>query len=69
MAKGIKRKIDKVRERVSREIRSSRRGDSRYASALSGEGYSGGYRDALDDIILALNGVTPNRRGWWQEED
>ena len=68
MAKGIKRKIDKVRDRVQREISGMAR-QGRIAAALSSEGYNGGYRDALDDIILALNGVTPQRHGWWYEGD
>ena len=68
MAKGIKRKIDRVRERVTHTIRGTRTG-SKYAAALSGEGYNGGYRDALDDVVLALNGVTPRRHGWWHEGD
>lgn len=37
-----------------------------YAGGLAGEGYNGGYRDALSDVILALNGVTPDRNGWWK---
>lgn len=67
MAKGIRRKLDKVRERVIREIRGTRDIGGKYAAALSGEGYFGGYRDALDDVGLALSGITPRRHGWWQE--
>ena len=67
MAKGIKRKLDKVRERVSREITAFSRRGGRYAGAMAAEGYNGGYRDALDDVVLALNGATPQRRGWWNE--
>lgn len=40
-----------------------------YGAALSGEGYHGGYRAALDDIVLFLNGTTPQRNGWWKESD
>lgn len=41
----------------------------KYASGMASEGYNGGYRDALDDVQLLLGGVTPNRRGWWDEYD
>lgn len=68
MAKGIKRKLDKVREKVSREIGAFSKRGGIYAAAMASEGYNGGYRDALDDVMLALNGVTPQRRGWWHEE-
>ena len=65
MAKGIKRKLDKVYKNVEKEIHGiARRGF--YASALSSEGYSGGYRDAISDVILALNGNKPKRRDYWE---
>jgi hypothetical protein len=67
MAKGIKRKLAIARRRVSEEIRGLRQGGGIYASGTASEGYSGGYRDALDDVLLALNGVTPQRRGYWIE--
>jgi hypothetical protein len=28
-----------------------------YAGGLASEGYLGGYRDALDDVLSALNGI------------
>lgn len=72
MAKGIKRKIAIARKNVEKEIRvSAGYGEDIsprqrfFARGLSGEGYFAGYRDALDDVILALNGVTPNRKGFW----
>ena len=36
-------------------------------AGLASEGYAGGYRDALDDVLLALDGVPPQNRGrgWW----
>ena len=40
----------------------------KFASGLATESYKGGYRDALDDVTLLLNGVTPNRNGWWEDE-
>ena len=66
MARGIKKQLEKVRENVQREI-------SDFANDRSGgmasEGYNGGYLDAIEDITLALNGVRPSRRGWWNEEE
>jgi len=68
MAKGIKRKLDRVREKVSREIEGFAKRGGLYAGAMAAEGYNGGYRDALDDVVLALNGITPQRHNWWREE-
>ncbi|KKN66956.1 hypothetical protein LCGC14_0466360 [marine sediment metagenome] len=64
MVKGIKRLINIVYKNVTREISAhAKRG--RIAGAMAGEGYNGGYRDALDDVILALNGNISQRHGWW----
>lgn len=69
MAKGIKRKLYRARKRVEHEIRAVASMGGKYARGLSSEGYFGGYRDALNDVLLALNGVTPQRHGWWMETD
>lgn len=76
MAKGIQRLIDIAHKNVSKEIRSDAGYDnpdmtqrsSFFARGLSGEGFNGGYRAALEDVILALNGVRPQRNGWWQND-
>lgn len=68
MAKGIIRKVTKAKKNVEKQI-SDFASRSRIASGLAGEGYNGGYRDALNDVLLALNGVTPNRKCWWEEDD
>ena len=65
MAMGIKRQLDKVYEKVSRDISGHASRGGMYAGGLAAEGYDGGYRDAIMDIQLALNGVTPQRRDWW----
>lgn len=69
MARGIKRLMAIARKNVRDQIRKDR------ASAFgvigradSGSGYNGGYIAALDDVLLALNGVKPNRNGWWEKE-
>jgi hypothetical protein len=71
MAKGIKRKLYKVYDNVSKEIADFSRNkdgqDGFYARGLASEGYNGGYRDAISDVLLALNGVNPNRRFWWED--
>lgn len=64
MAKGIKRAIRRVSKQIGQEIAEFAKGGD-FARGLSGESYSGGYRDALSDVELLLNGVVPNRRDWW----
>lgn len=72
MAKGIKRMLVKVRKVVAGDISGFAQRGGLYAQGMAGEGYNGGYRDALDDVLLALNGVEPNRGFWerarWTEE-
>lgn len=70
MSIGIKRYIRKVSDHVNGEISLLSKGNStssngiNYAGGLASEGYAGGYRDALADVGLALNGVQPNSRFW-----
>ena len=68
MSKGILKKLYKAREKVEQEI-SGHAKSSSLNGAVSGEGYSGGYRDAISDVILLLNGTTPNRRNYYENED
>ncbi len=42
--------------------------ESVFSVGLAGEGYKGGYLDALRDVSLLLNGVIPNREFWWDGE-
>ena len=67
MAKGVKRKVQKALEAVEEEMADSSH-DSFYGRGLASEGYNGGYRDCLHDIQLALEGITPSRRGWWKDD-
>jgi hypothetical protein len=64
MAKGIMRILKEVSRQVEADI-SAYAQQGRIAGALSREGYNGGYLDALYDVMLALNGVNPNRNHWW----
>ena len=58
--------IRQAHENVCEQIKEfSKR--SEVASAMAGEGYNGGYRDALNDVILVLNGILPDRNGWWNK--
>lgn len=38
-----------------------------YAAGLQSESYVGGYRQALNDVLLAMQGITPSTRGWWDD--
>ena len=38
-----------------------------FATGLQHEGYVGGYSQALNDALLAMNGVKPSTRGWWEK--
>lgn len=66
--KQAERVIKIVRQNLSKEISDLAYG-GKYAAGLASEGYSGGYRDALDDVMLLLNGVTPNRRHYWDSNN
>ncbi len=56
--------LQQVQQAVNKEIRGhASRG--RIAAGLAGEGYAGGYRDALADVILLMDGVCPDRRHYW----
>lgn len=68
MTKGIKRRINFALIKIKRVISDfAQRGP--IAGALAGESYAGGYRDALYDVTLLLNGVEPSYgRGYWRIE-
>ena len=59
MAKGILRKLWKVHQNVSAEISGNARQGGLYAAGLASEGYAGGYRAAINDVMLALRGRLP----------
>lgn len=66
MAKGIKRKIRIAIGNVDFRISASAKSGGIFASALASEGYNGGYRNALLDVLLLLDGNCPckNREFW-----
>lgn len=52
-------------DRVQEEI-SSFAFTNHVSAEVVSEGFNGGYREALDDILLLLNGTVPNRHSrWW----
>ena len=60
--------ISKVRERVATRIAEDANRGGKFARGLAGEGYKGGYRDALDDVLMFYRGVRPNRNEWWDDD-
>lgn len=60
----IKQNILAAAKRADKEINNLARDGGRYASGTAAEGYMGGYRDALNDVLLVLNGVKPQRLVW-----
>lgn len=63
MPRGIKRQLRAATKAVNADIARFAQ-EGHIAAGLSGEGYNGGYRDALYDVELALNGITPDKQ-WW----
>lgn len=54
--------LQKVCDGVNKENSDSTNHNSLYSRGLSSEGYAGGYTQAIQDVILYLNGVIPNSR-------
>lgn len=65
-AKIYNKLMRQAKDRVRAEI-SENASRSRIASGLAGEGYAGGYLQALYDIELLLGGVLPSTRGYWRD--
>lgn len=65
----VARKVIAARKSVQKDISAFASSGGGVARGLAGEGYNGGYRDALDDVLLLLNGVIPERNGWWTKTD
>jgi len=60
VSKGIKKSLKHVTASINSELRMEHAQLSGVGRALQGEGYVGGYLQALRDVGLALNGITPN---------
>lgn len=59
--------IDTASDRVKKEISDMHKsaGGSKYA-CLAGEGYAGGYLQALYDVKVLFGGGLPNTRDYWE---
>ena len=64
-AKEIERKLDKVLENVNKAINVTAKSGEMYADPMSSEGYAGGYKKAISDVIQLLNGIHPKTRNYW----
>lgn len=67
---GPRTRIQGALARVQKEIEGIRGGegpDNRYGRGMSREGYSGGYEQALKDVLLVLDGTVPQTRNYWRE--
>ena len=62
------KQLDRAQAWARYEIRAVAEGGSKYARGLAGEGYYGGYRDAIGDVFLILNNVEPQRVPSYFEE-
>ena len=41
---------------------------SKYARGLANEGFNGGYRQALSDVLQLMRGIEPTTRSFWEQE-
>jgi hypothetical protein len=70
MAKGIKKQLVHAIKSVGRDIKGHSDRGGLYAAGLACEGYAGGYRDALTDVLKILDGLTPScRPTYWEGEN
>lgn len=67
MACGIKRDLRAATKSADDEIHNIASSGGMYARGMASEGFMGGYREALNDVTLALNGVEPERWRKWRE--
>jgi hypothetical protein len=67
--KEIISRIQAAQEKVTKDIQADHdRSGSKYA-CLAGEGFNGGYRAALNDVMLLItSGVAPSTNHWWEKE-
>jgi hypothetical protein len=65
----LRTSLKRAADNVNKDIASfANSGDNFYSRGLASEGYNGGYRDALYDVMLAIDGILPNRNNWWEED-
>lgn len=61
---GVKKLIKHVSDEVYRKIEDHASEGGLYARGTAMEGYNGGYFQALQDVLLAMNGAVPNSPEW-----
>jgi hypothetical protein len=67
MSRGIIRQLKRARKAAEKDMSAA---TSFYGRGLASEGYSGGYRDALNDVELALNtGHGNGSSRYWPRDD
>ena len=66
MAKNISKLLVRARSAALAEISANARSGP-IAAGMANEGYAGGYVDACNDVVLALNGVIPNNSRFWPQ--
>lgn len=67
MSRGIIRQLKRARKAAEKDIAAA---TGFYGRGLASEGYSGGYRDALNDVELALTtGHGNGSSRYWPRDD
>ena len=67
MTRSILRRLRMAAKAVEAEISGNWRSGGLHSRGLSGEGYAGGYRDALADVHAMLtHGHPTDSRGYWR---
>lgn len=62
----IMNELSNTIENVNKQIVKNTNADSLYSRGLASEGFLGGYRQALNDVILFINcGGKINSKGWF----
>lgn len=62
------RRLQAVLDSVNRDITATVSDGGKFAGAMVSEGYRGGYRDAIQDVMMYLHGTEPqDRRGYWEK--
>jgi hypothetical protein len=64
---GVKRALKAAALAAGKEISVLASCGGMYAKGMASEGFMGGYREALEDVMLAMNGVEPDRWRRWRE--
>lgn len=66
----VLKRIAQARKAVMAEISANASRGGRFAGGLSGEGFAGGYLQALDDVTGALtHGYPSDQRGYWRNPE